>query len=135
MASRQELEFHLMQVVDVVPTALFMLDDTHAVTHWNLACERLTKIGADRMIGSRDPWRAFHDRPRPLLANMVIDGVSDNVMRALFGEEVRPSLETAGGWEVVSYNEVLKRRLLIAAVPLLDLDGRVVGALQTAREA
>jgi len=135
MTSRQELEFHLRQVVEMVPTALFMLDDSHAVTYWNLACERLTRIGAERMIGSRDPWRAFHERPRPLLANVVIDGVSDSVMRALFGEGVRASVDAAGGWETVSYSEILKRPLLIAAAPLLDLDGRVVGALQTAREA
>jgi len=133
-SSPQELEFHLRQVVDSVPTALFMLDESHAVTHWNLACERLTKIGAERMVGWRDVWRVFHLQPRPLLANVVIDGAGDEVMRGLFGDGVRASTEVTGGWEVVSYSEVLGRRLLIAAAPILDLGGRVVGALQTARE-
>ena len=134
-SSGQELDFHLRQVVDAVPVALFMLDDLHAVTHWNLACERLTRVGAERMVGSRDAWRAFHGQPRPLLANLVIDGVDAIVMRGLYGDAVRASTDVAGGWEIVAFSEVLGRRLLVSAAPLLDLDGRVVGAFQTAREA
>jgi two-component system NtrC family sensor kinase len=54
----------LRQIVDGAPVASFVIDRHHRVTHWNTACSRLTGHGAESMIGSTEPWRAFYGTPR-----------------------------------------------------------------------
>ncbi len=39
---------------------------------WNKACERLTGVPAEDMLGTRDHWRAFYDKRRPCLADLVL---------------------------------------------------------------
>lgn len=56
----------------VVPT--FALDATGKVILWNPACERLTAMPADDVIGTHNHWRAFYGTERPCLADLVVRG-------------------------------------------------------------
>ncbi|MGZ3238399.1 MAG: PAS domain-containing protein, partial [Burkholderiaceae bacterium] len=56
----------------VVPT--FALDTQSKVIIWNLACERLTGIPAEEVIGTSDHWKAFYETPRPCLADFIVQG-------------------------------------------------------------
>ena len=61
--------------------ASFVLGPDHTVLLWNRACEALTGVPADRIVGTRDAWKGFFDRPRPTLAGLVLDGRTDNLAR------------------------------------------------------
>jgi len=129
--NRDELEFRLLQVIDASPVATFLLNENHVITHWNRACEVLTGTGAAKMIGQRDTWRVFTESPAPVLANLLLDGADEVLLRSIYGDDIRPSPLVAGGWEAVRFWPRKGRWLAITAAPLLDLAGRVVGALET----
>lgn len=54
-----------------VPT--FVLGADHRVLIWNRACEELTGVKAEAMLGKAEPWQAFYDHKRLVLADLVID--------------------------------------------------------------
>ena len=54
----------------VVPT--FVLDIDSRVIIWNKACERLTGVSAEDVIGTIDYWRAFYDERSPCLADFFL---------------------------------------------------------------
>ena len=61
----------------VVPT--FALDATGKVILWNPACERLTAMPAEQVLGTRNHWRAFYGAERPCLADLVVRGELDGI--------------------------------------------------------
>ena len=130
----EDSEFRLAQIVDSNPLPIFVLGADHTITHWNRACAELTGLSGDQMVGTRDAWRAFYADPRPVLANLVIDGAGEDVVRSLYGAQVRPSGKAPGGWEVVDRLEFRNSWLTLAATPIFGLDGSVVGAVETVRD-
>jgi len=126
-------DFMLSQVIGACPVAIFVLNDQHVITHWNRACESLTGLSAEAMVGTRDGWRAFYDEPRPMLANLMLDGASEDVVRTLYGPQIRASSVVIGGWEGTSYWNRRQVWLSFTVAPLLSLDGSVTGALETVR--
>ena len=68
----------LSQLVEGNPVATIVIDAQHRVTHWNRACAVLTGVPAAEMIGSSDQWRAFYDTARPIMADLVVDGVLES---------------------------------------------------------
>ena len=128
-AAWDDCELRLGQIVEATPVAMFVLRADHTVTHWNRACVAMFGIEAEQMIGTRDTWRAFYDAPRPVLANLVLDGAGEDVVQSFYGSSVRAS--QGGGWEGVHNLPDGGRWFSFSASPLLDLDGRVAGAVET----
>ncbi len=73
-----ELDFsvRLMEQL-VVPT--FVIDAECRIIIWNRACERLTGIPASEVVGTREHWRGFYDKPRPCLADLVALGRTEEI--------------------------------------------------------
>jgi len=130
----EDSEFRLAQIVDANPLPTFVLGADHTITHWNRACAELTGLGPERMIGTRDAWRAFYRKPRPVLANLVLDGAGEDVVRTLYGAKIRPVSAVPGGWEVMDRIEYRDRWLTLTATPIFGLDGSVMGAVETVRD-
>ena len=127
----------LRQIVDGAPVASFVIDRHHRVTHWNTACSRLTGHGADTMIGSTEPWRAFYSTPRPLLADLIVDGVGESDLARLHGDSARASNLVAGAYEAEGFFPQFGpdgRWLGFTAAPLRDHDGQVIGAIVTLQD-
>ena len=130
----ENAEFRLTQIVESNPLPIFVLGADHTITHWNHACAELTGLSADQMVGTRDAWRAFYGEPRPVLANLVIDGAGEDVVRSFYGSKALPSAKVAGGWEVHDRVEYRNRWLTLTAMPIFGLDGSVVGSVETIRD-
>ncbi len=75
---KDQIEFSENLILDSkVPT--FVLDPQHNVVIWNKACEELTGLKAEIMVGTNKHWQAFYDRERPCLADFVIEGNTEDL--------------------------------------------------------
>jgi PAS domain S-box-containing protein len=127
----------LRQIVSGAPVAVYVIDQDHRVTHWNSACERLTGLGADDMVGSSDHWRAFHDTPRPQLADLIADGRNPLDETPDGDGPVTASALVPGAYE----QEMWQRRpgrddrcLHFTVAPLHDVAGQCAGAIVTLQD-
>lgn len=135
--SLQAMSGLLRQIVDGAPVASFVLDAQRRVTHWNFACERLTGRTAHEMIGSTDAWKAFYADCRPLLADLIISGIDETELLALYQGKARPSSLIAGAYEAEGFFTHFGpggRWLYFTAAPLRDDDGQVIGAIETLQD-
>lgn len=51
----------------------FVIDAEHRVLLWNRACEELTGVSADSLVGTRDHCRAFYPDTKTCLADQIIE--------------------------------------------------------------
>ena len=118
----------------VVPT--FVLDGNCKVIIWNRACERLTGVSADEVLGSSEHWRSFYAEKRPTLADLVIQGRRAET-EALYQHHV-PSTETSQNLCAENWCDMprlgQRRYLALNASPMHDSDGRIVAVVETLRD-
>jgi PAS domain S-box-containing protein len=127
----------LSQIIDGGSVASLVIDRYHRVTHWNTACERMTGIKRQEVVGSREGWKAFYPEKRPLLADMIVDGVDETTMQSFYGGKMVRSSSIAGGVEVEAFFPQLGpsgRWLFFTAAPLYDADRNVIGAIETLQD-
>ncbi len=127
----------LRQIVDGAPLASFVIDQNHRVTHWNTACERLTGLPRQKVLGSREAWRAFYEDEGPLLADLIVDGVSEAAIVAFYGDMAQPSKTVPGGFEAEAFFPQFGTQgawLFFTAAPLRDADGQIIGAIETLQD-
>ena len=119
------------QIVDRSPIASFSIDENHNVTHWNRSCELLSGLSESDMIGTT-AWRGFYSKPRPVLADLILDNVFENTLKDHYGKNVRRSSVASGAYEVEDYfpNLLGGCWLLFTAVALYDDQGKVIGAVE-----
>lgn len=124
----------LTQLVEGNPVATIVIDADHQVTHWNRACAVLTGVPAAEMIGRSEQWRAFYDSARPIMADLVVDGVlEDGVDRYYHGKFSKSAL-IPDAYEAEDFFPAFGeggRWLFFTAAALRDADGRIVGAIET----
>lgn len=127
----------MAQIVDASPIPTFVLDRNHVITNWNRALAAISGYSREQMIGRDDPWRAFYPQPRPVLANLVIEGADLARLAQHYGDSIRPSPLIAGAFEAEDFLPPLAgggRWLAFTAAPLRDGAGRVVGAIETLQD-
>lgn len=130
----QDRLFHIVEGI-TIPT--FVIDKNHIVTNWNLACANLTGVPAAEVIGTRQQWRAFYDTERPVMADLIVDDVIEELVKKHYGgkffrsktiaeafeaEDFFPHFGTAGKW------------LYFTAAPLRDSRGEICGAIETLQD-
>lgn len=136
-AALRESEAHLVQIVDGSSVAMLVIDAKHRVTHWNHACEVLTGTMARDTIGTSDHWKAFYPSARPIMADLVLDGASENAIDRLYHGRFHPSQLVQGGYEAEDFFPHFGpggRWLFFTAAPLRNSAGEVVGAIETLQD-
>lgn len=118
----------------VVPT--FVLDSSGKVIIWNKACERLTGVSAERLLGTKNHWMAFYETARPCLADIFI----------LHREADMPGLylthqaDAQASHGIHAENWCLmpllgeSRYLAIDAGPIYDGAGKLIAVIETLRD-
>lgn len=118
-----------------VPT--FALDRQHRVTHFNRACENLTGIRAEEIIGTRRQWQPFYGHERPIMADFIIDRVPREKFDEYYKGKYRPSKVIPGAYEAEDFFPDLGEEgkwLFFTAAPLKSQDGRIEGAIVTLQD-
>ena len=118
----------------VVPT--FVLGADSKVLIWNKACERLTGVSSDEVVGTSEHWRAFYSDQRPCL--------SDLLLRRRFNE-IRALYESGGNYGLSDFGVSAEdwcvmprvgRRLYLAfdAGPIYSDLGELIAVVETLRD-
>lgn len=132
----QQSERMLSQIVDGTSIATFVIDANHRITHWNKACTQLTAMASEDMLGQIHAWRAFYPTSRPTMADLIVDSADDATLARCYGQYSRSSL-IPGGIDAEALVPGIRsetRWLYIAAAPLLNAQGEVIGAIETIQD-
>ena len=131
------IQERLGQIIESFPIPIFVIDNDHVVTHYNQAMENLSGIGADEMIGSREPWKAFYSAARPTMADFILDGAPEEELTRYYQGKFRQSRVKKGAYEAEDFFPDIGndgRWLFFTAAPLTDSEGTVFGALETLQD-
>jgi diguanylate cyclase (GGDEF)-like protein len=118
----------------IVPT--FVIGADRRVLIWNKACERLTGVPAEEVVGTSEHWRAFYSERRPCLSDLLL-ARRFNEIRALYEGDGSLGLSDFGvsaeNWCLMPR---LGRRLYLAidAGPIYDDAGELIAVVQTLRD-
>ncbi len=141
ISSRKAIEEALMQseqkmqeIIEFLPDPTWVIDRAGVVIQWNQAIEQLTGILSQDIIGKNNYEHAlpFYNERRPILIDLVLkhDPAFESTYSHLekqddvwLSAEVRH--QSLGGKEVY---------LSAVASPLYDIQGNVVGAIETLRD-
>ena len=132
--SRREIEEHIIQRSSV-PT--FVIDNGHHVTHWNKACENLTGISANEIIGTRNQWRAFYSAKRPTMADLIVENASGEDIAACYGDKYCDSEVIDEAYEAEDFFSAIGEKgrwLFFTAAPLKNGMGKISGAIETIQD-
>lgn len=130
---RQRNTVRLSQVVKLIPVAGFAIDTEHRITDWNKACEHITGLSSEQLIGTRAAWRGFYPKPRPVLADLVVDGAPESTFQHYYGKCYRRSTMIPDTHEAEDFFPTVGggRWLLFSATALRDKDETIIGAVET----
>ena len=124
----------LAQIVQGSTVPTFVIDKSHTVTHWNRACEKLTGYSADDIVGTKDQWKPFRSKKRPIMADLILDGVSEEEVWRYYGTQWKRSDLIKGAFEAEEYFEHLGENgkwLFFTAAPIKNAAGKIIGAIET----
>ncbi len=133
----KESDKRLFQIIQGSSIPTFVIDHAHRLTHWNRAVENLTGLPAAQMIGTRQQWKAFYPRQRPVMADLLVDGISTTALSRYYGDRFRQSAVIEGAYEAEGFFPDLGddgKWLFFTAAPLKNGDGRVIGAIETLQD-
>ncbi|HZD43350.1 MAG TPA: PAS domain S-box protein, partial [Methanomicrobiales archaeon] len=110
---------YIQAVAQGSPIPTFVMDRDHAVTVWNRALEDYTGIMADEMLGKSMAWKAFYQKQRPLLTDLLIDDAIDQIPHWYEGK-CSKSMHSLGAYEVTEFFPQLKggRWMFFTAAPI-----------------
>jgi len=127
----------LEQLLDSSPVPTFVINAEHVITHWNKGCEQVIGIPASAMLGTRNQWRAFYARQRPVMADIMIDHGDEDHILQFYSGKYRPSASIPGAYEAEDFFPHMPgggRWLFFTAARLYGPDGRIVGAIETLQD-
>ncbi|MDD2467954.1 MAG: EAL domain-containing protein [Desulfobulbus sp.] len=127
----------LAQIVSNSPVATFVIDGQHRILYWNRACEMVTGVSAQQLVGTCQSWKPFYPEERPVMADLIVDGRLDQIS-TYYVEKFHPSLIIEGAWEAEDYFPHFPgggKWLAFTATAIKDEEsGVVVGAIETLRD-
>jgi len=134
ITKRKNAEEMQRKIIDGTPIATFVIDKHHKVTHWNTAIEALSGNKREEIIGTSNQWRAFYNKKTPVLADLLLDGASEQEIKARYKQSCRRSPLIAGAYEAENLFLDLSARgkwLNFTASPIKNGNGEIIGAVET----
>jgi signal transduction histidine kinase len=129
-------EEKLKNILHGSPIPTFVIDTAHRITYWNRAMEEYTGIKAKDIVRTDHHWKAFYDKKRPCMADLLVDGKTDDVVQWYPGK-YEASYLIEGAYEAIDYFPELGQGgtwLHVTAAPVKDSQGRIIGAVETLQD-
>jgi PAS domain S-box-containing protein len=128
----RESKRYMDDIFDRYPLPTFVLDKSHRVIQWNRACQELSGIYPEQILGKK-VWEGFLVNDTSSIADMVLDDV--NSIETSFGDALISDIDS-GWFEIDAFLPRLKegKRAIVTAAPIMDNNGIMRGAIQTIQE-
>ena len=129
----KESEQRLSNIIDFLPDATFAIDLEGKVIAWNRAIEEMTGVRAENILGKGNYEYAlpFYGIRRPILIDLVFVSSEEISKKYLFvtkdGDVILAEADVP-----IKGGEI--RNLWGKAVPLYDITGNIVGAIEAIRD-
>ncbi|OKY78823.1 MAG: Signal transduction histidine kinase containing PAS domain [Candidatus Methanohalarchaeum thermophilum] len=130
----RENKERLSRIVQGISIPAFVLDEEHNVVHWNKACEKLTGIPEKEIKGTDNQWKAFYEKERPMLADLVLEQASEEKIEEYYGGKYEKSPLLEDTYEVEDFYPNLGEKgkwLYFTATPIKNRKGDIKGAIET----
>jgi PAS domain S-box-containing protein len=125
----------LESMIQSSAVATFVVNVEHKVIYWNKACEDLTGIKSEDLLGASDHWKAFYDHPRPCVADLIIDNKFNemtNLYEVYASSVLIPDGIRAEGWYPNLGGK--NRYIVFDAAPIRDNNGKISAAIETLQD-
>lgn len=127
----------LLETLQGTPIPTFVIDTGHVIRHWNAACEQTTGFAAGVMIGTRRQWEPFYPTERPVMADLILEGASEEEINSHYGGHWLRSPLIVGAYEAEDYYPEMGAGgtwLYFTAAPLRDAKGNTIGVIETLQD-
>jgi PAS domain S-box-containing protein len=126
----------LNAIIDFLPDAMFVIDRGGRVIAWNRAIEEMTGVRAADILGKGDFEYAlpFYKERRPVLINLVLEPDSEIIKKYTGGVQSRGDLLIAETDTDLERPDGTHAYLSARASPLRDVEGNIVGAIESIRD-
>jgi len=125
------------RILDGSPVPTFVIDASKVVVYWNGALARMSGVPAAEVLGTQQQWRAFYPEPRPVLADLVVEGAARSVIEEFYRGKYRPAAHCPGGWEAEDFFPTFGRQgrwLAFSAARIASAEGSIVGCVETLQD-
>jgi PAS domain S-box-containing protein len=129
----RESEARLNSILHGSPMLQFVIDKNHRVISWNRAIEEYSGIREAEVLGTTDPWKAFYDEQRPVLADLLVDERVEQIPAWYEGTISRSRL-VDGAYETTGFFPKMGASgtwLYFTAAPIRNARGVIIGAVET----
>jgi PAS domain S-box-containing protein len=123
----------LLNVVNGSSIPAFLIGKDHKVIYWNLALQKYSGIKSGEMIGTKNHWKAFYNKERPCLADLLVDKAAGQISK-WYPNKYKKSELIEGAYDAMDFFPSLGKEgkwLHFTAVALKDSQGKIFGALET----
>jgi len=123
----------LQPIVDCSPIPQFVIGKDHRVRFWNKALERYSGLSATDIVGTTRQWQAFYKVERPTLADVLLEGKTDEIAQ-LYEGRYNMSTLIEDAWEATDFFPQVGKNgtwLHFTAALIRDETGVVIGAVET----
>ena len=127
-------EARLNQIVEGIPIPTYVIDATRTVTHWNKACEVLTGVTSDTIVGTKNYSSAFYENRTYTIVDLLMDNVLKKRIQQYENTKYRESTMVKGAYEAECYLKHIDANgkwLYVTAALLKDQSGKIDGAIET----
>jgi two-component sensor histidine kinase len=135
----------LKEIMSVSPIPKFAINKDHEVIYWNRALEKLSKIKAEKVLGTKEQWKVFYDTQRPCMADFIVDGhleeipkwysTTNNRSKFVLRYQGEDESKTLGNsCEAISFFPKMGEKgkwLHFTVDAIKNLKGDVIGAVET----
>jgi len=125
---------HLLDIIEFLPDATFVIDQDQQVIAWNRAIVEMTRVPPHQMLGRKNFAHSipFYGYPRPMLADCLSQPLHELETLYPFVKKEGDSLYS----EIMApkLNEGKGAFIWVKASPLYDSNGKIIGAVETIRD-
>jgi signal transduction histidine kinase len=126
-------EQKLISIIHGSPIPTFVISNDHKIIYWNRALQALSKIRPSEVLGTDQQWRAFYKSPRPCLADLILNGTTNQIAE-FYSDKWSKSKLLEDAYEVAQFFPDMGEKgkwFRITSAGLRDSRGYFFGAMET----
>jgi len=122
----------MKNLINFLPDATFAIDTNSRVIAWNRTIEEMTGMPKDAILGNTSYAVALSENEKPLLIDLVMN--RDKEIQKYYPETVKKGDRYISEIWNPTMNQGNGAHLWLAASPLYDVSGNVIGAIEAIRD-